>query len=257
MTIPILAYHKVQNDFDLTITRISPVQFERQINFLAENDFSTISITEYLSGSETRENKIVITFDDAYDSIFKFALPILSKYKFTATIFVITNFVGKSNIWDYGISKFRSIHCDWGQLRELANERWEIGSHTITHRNLRALPHDELRDELRNSKLVLEDKLGQRVDVMSYPYGKFDDRVIAFVQQAGYKGACTLGGYDGRHDSLTQYRLPRRGVYLFEPIFFFQFKVKNSRWTKYDDLQQKLITTFANGAIMIRNMKAV
>jgi peptidoglycan/xylan/chitin deacetylase (PgdA/CDA1 family) len=255
--VPILAYHKVQSDFDLSVTRVSPLKFERQIKYLSENGFKTISIDMYLSGRNNADNEVIITFDDAYESIFNLALPILSKYNFTATIFVITDFVGKLNSWDYGFSKFRTSHCNWHQLRQLSQAGWEIGSHTNSHRNLRALCDHEVVLEVENSKSVLEEKLGQRVKFISYPYGKFDERVLSFVEKAGYDGACTVGGYENHVDASLPYRLPRRSIYLFEPVGLFKYKVQNSKWTRYDDFQQKIITICANGAVMLRHMKSV
>ncbi|MFQ5770933.1 MAG: polysaccharide deacetylase family protein, partial [bacterium] len=104
MFVPILAYHKIQNNFDLSLNHITPGQFEKQIKYLYLNGFTTISISEYIKNKSFDDKKVIITFDDGYVSVFEHALPILSKYKFTATIFVISKYVGDWNKWDYNSS---------------------------------------------------------------------------------------------------------------------------------------------------------
>ena len=114
--VPILAYHKIQNTFDFSATYVTPAKFETQLKYLADSGYRSISLHDYVNNKNTIGKRVIFTFDDAYATVFKNAFPLLSKYKFTASIFVITQFVGKSNHWDYNFFKNGFGHCDWRQI---------------------------------------------------------------------------------------------------------------------------------------------
>ncbi len=255
MFIPILAYHKIHNNFDLGITRISPDQFENQIKYLFQSGFQTISLYEYIKNKTYDEKKIIITFDDGYESVFEHAFPVLSKYKFTATLFVITEFIGKLNKWDYNSGIIKSRHCNWEQIQRLISAGWEIGSHTTSHRSLTTLAKQKIWYELKNSKNLLENKIQKPVNVISYPFGKFDHRVIECAKKAGYLAGCTLG-YNYPQSEIFPYALFRRGVYLFEPLKLFKVKLQNNRWSHCDDIKQKFITFCSQGSILFQHLRS-
>ncbi|MFQ5648477.1 MAG: polysaccharide deacetylase family protein [bacterium] len=254
MFVPILAYHKVQNEFELGASYTTPRQFERQIKFLYENGFKSISLEEYVQNNNHGPRDVIITFDDAYASVFENAFPILRQYDFTATIFVITKYVGDWNSWDYHGNRFRFEHCTWQQIEILAKEGWEIGSHTVSHPNLRSLSLKTLWFELRYSKDVLENQLNQPIKVMSYPFGSFNSNVIGLVKKAGYEAACTLG-CNYPYDQIFPYALFRRGVYRFEPFWVFKTKLTNNYWSHCDDIKQKLISGLAQSTLFLRLLR--
>jgi peptidoglycan/xylan/chitin deacetylase (PgdA/CDA1 family) len=116
-----------------------------------------------------------ITFDDAYESVFTEAFPILEKAGLKATVFPVTGFFGETNRWaPLGQGPLRIMTS--AQLKELSEAGWEIGSHTHSHRSLPALSDGELRSELLTSRSVLENLIGRAVRVMAYPYGHHDRR---------------------------------------------------------------------------------
>lgn len=255
MFVPILAYHKVQNDFELGITNIKPEHFERQIQYLFYKGFRTISIAEYIRRKNIDSKKIIITFDDGYESVYRNAFQILEKYNFTATIFVLANFAGQWNSWDCSINKFKSRHCNWTQLNELAAAGWEIGSHTKSHFNLRTLSDKQLFEEVHGSKAKIEDHVRRPVQIISYPYGKYDGRVIECAKKSGYRGGCTLGqNYPGNEH--FPYAMCRRGVYLYEPFHLFKVKLKNTKWSHCDDVKQRIISFCSQGSILLRYLKS-
>ena len=252
MFVPILAYHKIQDEFDLGITYIKPKQFEKQVRYLYENNYKTVSIMELLSQNSNSTKMVALTFDDAYASIFNNALPILKRYNFTATIFVITKFVGALNDWDYQSANYKFYHCDWQQLRRLAAEGWEIGSHSVTHRDLRLLTKKQTWHELRYSKDLLENKLQRPVEVISYPFGRFDSKIIECAKKAGYLAGCTLGHVKGHS---PPYALVRRGVYSMEPFTLFKIKLQDNLWSHCDDIKQRMISGCANVSSGLRSFK--
>ena len=254
MFVPILAYHKIQDNFDFSITRISPRSFERQVRHLSELGYSSISIVDYLAGHSQGRKNVIITFDDAYESVFTQALPILSKYHFRATIFPISDYVGRWNDWDYNPFRIRSKHCNWTQLATLVAEGWEIGSHTSTHRMLRALTTKQIWSELKESRVRMEDKLACPVHIISYPFGRFDTRVLNLAKAAGYHGGCTLG-YTLKDKSFESFVLTRRGVYLREPLNLFRVKLKDNLWSHHDDVKQRAITFCSQASVFLRYLQ--
>lgn len=133
--------------------------------------------------------EFLISFDDAYASFAEHAFPELQARGIPALLFVISDYAGRAAGWDLPLPGRRVAHLDWQALRDLCAAGIEIGSHTRTHRDLCRLADDELRDELYASKLRLEDRIGHEVRTVSYPFGRYDERVLAAAAAAGY----TLG----------------------------------------------------------------
>jgi hypothetical protein len=114
--VPILAYHRVADEFDWGITRQKVVQFERGIQFLYDRGYNSAKLSETLfaTGDENRK-RVVVTFDDGYQDVYFNALPILKKLGFTACVFIVTGYVGKLSEWDYGWGKHKKRHLSWEQ----------------------------------------------------------------------------------------------------------------------------------------------
>ncbi len=228
----ILAYHQIDSGFGAGLSRTTPGQFEKQVRFLHENEYRTVSVVEYLKQGQFSESNVVITFDDAYESVYRNALPILSHYNMVATVFPITKFVGGHNVWDYGYG--RLPHCSWKQLQHLTEVGWEVGSHTATHQNLRSLSTKRLWNEIRYSKEVIENRLGRSISVISYPFGSYNQDVMDLAAAAGYVAGCSLGAFNRGN----QYALPRCGVYFFEAEAYFALRLKHRRLRLVDNCKQ-------------------
>ncbi len=119
---------------------------------------------------------IIVTFDDGHASATANALPILHRHQVPAVFFVTTDFITERD--DYLAPQ---------QLRELAAAGMSVQSHGKTHRFLNTLSEPECRQELTESRRFLEDTIGQPVDAISFPGGRYEAREIAFGQAAGYR----------------------------------------------------------------------
>ena len=117
----------------------------------------------------------------------------------------------------------------WSELRQLAGEGVEIGSHTLTHPYLTALDDNELHRELRESRQRLEDELGARCRFLAYPFGDEDERVRRAARVSGYAAAFAL---PGRQTATDLYAVPRVGIWREEGLV--RVRVKTSaagrRW---------------------------
>jgi peptidoglycan/xylan/chitin deacetylase (PgdA/CDA1 family) len=183
--VPILMYHYIstppdENDklrVDLSVT---PANFEAQLKYLASEGYHTIKLSdlaEYLiSGTRLPSKPIVLTFDDGYLDNYQNALPILKKYNMVGTFFIITGFVDEG----------RTGYMNWDQIEDLAIEGNEIGSHTMSHLDLRNRTRAMLNTEIVSSKLTIESRIGVTVKSFCYPAGKYDARTLDVVRAADY-----------------------------------------------------------------------
>lgn len=184
VNVPILLYHHVSPEIHCSRYNIDPEKFEQQVKWLFDNGYSTINVTTLANliqvGGQIPLRPVVITFDDGNLDVYKYAYPILQKYGFTATMYMVDQYINGSNM----VSN--------EQLIELLINGWEIGSHSNTHMNLTA-EGANLDFEIRQSKLDLEEKLGVPVASFAYPFGAITENVINKTVQAGYSSAVGLG----------------------------------------------------------------
>ena len=253
ITPTVLVYHMVDPHFYWGITRVTPRQFERQIRFLSEQDYSTCNLLESTAqrGGQI-DRRVCITFDDSYETTFEYAFPILEKYNMKATLFVISRYVGKWNAWDVIIGGKRLRHLDWHKLRELHSHGWNIGSHGASHRDLTSLTRQKLGEELKNSKALLEDRLGAPVDFLSYPFGQFNQKVIDAVKDAGFKAACAMmfsDAWNGRR--FWPYTIPRRSIYLIDTMRDFASKLNSTERYNFQKLKERMLSFGCKGTILV------
>ena len=184
---------------------------------LARAGWRTLSLAEFAGGrgaDAPTGNVFLLTFDDGYASLAEHAYPVLADLGFTATTFLITDYVGKTNTWDVRYTWSRLPHLGWADV-----ERWhargrpgggggfEFASHGATHRRLPWLDDAGIALELGRSRDVLRTRLGPDAGTaIAYPFGAVDARVIRLAREAGY--ALGFGGVKGNGDSLHQSRVP-------------------------------------------------
>jgi peptidoglycan/xylan/chitin deacetylase (PgdA/CDA1 family) len=185
MQYPVLAYHKVSEQWELSFTMLYPKQFEKQMRFLAKKGYIGKSLKSYLE--DPQDHYFVLTFDDAYDSVYENAFPLLQELGFTATIFVLTNYMGKRNTWDFTPGKIYSTHMPADRLIALHKAGWEIASHGENHRVMTHMKVDIAKQELKKSKEVLESILQAPIDTFCFPFGSYNEKTVNIALSAGYK----------------------------------------------------------------------
>jgi len=258
--VPILAYHKVDNRIELGINSVSVDAFKKQVNYLVDQNYYSISLYEYLFQIDHVDNKrrpIVITFDDSDESVFTNAFPILSEAGFKATIFVISDFVGRLNTWDSNLGQKKSRHMTWEQLQALSREGWEVSSHTATHRDLTRLNREEMLHEVQYSKQVIAETISNPVHFISYPFNRYNAQVVDVVQRVGYLGGCVLTTCSKRKGLNSNFTLRRFGVYSIDSIRSLKQKLKDS---SFENIKQEIISFCSRGTIwynQLRNYKKI
>jgi peptidoglycan/xylan/chitin deacetylase (PgdA/CDA1 family) len=164
--------------------------FDRQLAALHENGFQTVRLGEL--DFQSTENKVAITFDDGFRNAFEHGLKILSRHKTPAIQFIVAGLIGKQNNWDISKGDAAEPLMDAAQIKDWLAAGNEIGSHSITHRNLKKLTAGEAREEISSSKKFLEDKFGREVRHFCYPFGGWTPAVRELVVEAGYASACSV-----------------------------------------------------------------
>lgn len=177
--VPILMYHKIS--YDDNIYSIRPELFDGQMQYLAENGFTAISLSQLADGlagkSALPAKPVVITFDDGYEDNFTTALPILEKYGLRGAVFIAVDKVGQPG------------YLSWNQIQVMQAHRTDIGSHTLSHTALTTLSPTQWEQEIKNSKLELEQRLQKPATFLAYPHGKFSPAMFDYLKQVGYTGA--------------------------------------------------------------------
>lgn len=211
--IPVLNYHKV--DILNHALSVSPQEFEEQMEYLYQKGYHTITpdqLMVYLkSGKPLPEKPIMLTFDDGYLDNYTNAYPIMKKYNFTATIFIVTNFIGKDD-------RFMT----WDQIKEMQKNGIVFGSHTANHKSLTSLTREQIVDELGQSRDEITRQLGKPPKYFAYPTGTYNAEIEDLVRKAGYKAAFTIeyGQVGADSDTFLLQRIPIfKGQKTFRSFF--------------------------------------
>ncbi len=256
MDVPVLAYHKVSNKLEWGINVVPLRAFAYQMHLLATNGYQPISLEQYLTLPhlmQSPQRRVVITFDDADESIWLNAYPILNAYHFTATVFVISSYVGRQNSWDANLGGVYSRHLNWQQLNELRAAGWEIGSHSATHPDLVRLSDDALRAELEGSKTRIEANIQGPVHFLAYPFNRVDERVLSIAAEVGYRGGCTMIAPSHLRQRWSAFCIQRQGVYAIDTPGSFCRKLRHS---PIERIKQQAISFAARGTIWYQGFRS-
>ncbi len=265
MTHPVvLSYHLVDHRFDFGITWVTPRRFERQMAWLAEAGYRTLSLSNCLQPDfHVPPKAVVLTFDDGYRALMQHVLPVLERCGFVATVFPVAGYVGEQNRWDYNLFWRRMWHLDWNELRELLAAGWEVGSHSMRHAYLPALSRAALSQDLRDSKDMLEQNLQIPIHHLSLPFGRGNFRVLACALDAGYASVATLGqefdladrSFSGNHADRRLRLFSRRGIYLHDTLHSFRRRVQAPINSPSERLRQQAISVFSYGTVLLKALR--
>jgi len=183
--VPILMYHHVgiPSASKYRLNTVTALSFKHQMSFLKRHGFQVISFDAFVKGVQEGQsfnrNCVVIQFDDGYEDNYTYAFPILKKYGFPATVFLISDKVGEPGF------------LTWDQIKEMEKYNFMAGAHTRHHVYLPKADAVRAQDEIAGSKKVIEDHLGHNIDYFAYPSGGFNEQIKRIVQEAGFKAAVT------------------------------------------------------------------
>lgn len=229
----VLAYHKVDDRFELGLTNVRPKTFRRQVEACVAHGYRLVSDLEPAGSGKS----LYLTFDDGYECFHRNVVPTLSSIGGKAIVFVITDYIGQTNDWDLRLSNKPFRHMSAQQIKEVVRLGFEVGSHSCSHRDLTRLAPDVLRDELSTSKRMLEDLTGVEVDALSFPYGRYDRPTAEAAFAAGYRRLFGLGS------SSREGVIPRVPVYRIDSP---PAVLRKLDFNKIEILKSDFIHSFAN-----------
>ncbi len=198
----------------LVYNRICAEIFEQHLQYLKDSDYYSVSWEDWqiakLSKTPLPGKPILLTFDGGYLDFFNCAFPLLKRFDFTATVFLVAEFIGKTNSWEKADSEQVQL-MGWPEIRQLRDAGIEIGSMSATYQPLTGLSPTEIVREGAKSRVILERGLGKPVKCFAYPYGSVDKIVEHLVGATGYTyGVSWESRFSNFDDSLLS--LPRLQV---------------------------------------------
>ncbi len=199
LAVPILMYHHIGElpsnadavRRDLTV---SVGNFEAQMALLSQRGYATISIEDLVAAFEgTRQlppQPIILTFDDGYKDNHEYAFPVLKKYGFKGTFFVVTALTGTEG------------YLTWDDLEEMAKDGMFVGAHGSTHIDLTLLSNNAVAQQVAQATQALLSHINVTPRVYCYPAGKFNQTAIDILRTQGYFAAVSTrhGCVHGRDD---------------------------------------------------------
>ncbi len=202
----VINYHKVDTVFHSLSVR--PEDFEKHMQWLKKHGYNSITPDQLYdfvtTGAGLPDNPVLITFDDGYADNYNNAYPIMQKYGFVGTIFVVTSYLDKY-----------PNYMTWEQAKELEANGFSIESHTATHKSMTEASDAQIVEELTKSKETLKEKLGKDSKFVAYPTGTYNLHIAQLAKDAGYKAAFTIK-YDAVNRNSNVFALERVPIFHTE-----------------------------------------
>ncbi len=232
--IPVLLFHRVTDGIPSGTKHgiyVTTAEFAGQLAFLKRKGYSTLTfaaLKQILEGRQMMPARpVVLTFDDGYEDNALNAFPLLRKFSFSAVIFLVGNRAITNNVWDVGDGEPEAHLLTDDQVMQMKAYGIEFGSHSLNHKNLTDIPLQEVETEIRQSKKIIEERLGLPVISFAYPYGKLNEQVKRVVRDAGYSFGIAS---DSGPRIFWKDRYEVRRIQVFPGTSLFSFWKKTSGW---------------------------
>jgi peptidoglycan/xylan/chitin deacetylase (PgdA/CDA1 family) len=207
----VLCYHGVgvaAPDTDPHRLFVSRELFEHHLDVIEARGYKLITVSELwrrMHAGDDVDGYGSISFDDGLAKTVANAMPVLAERNVSSSMYVPTGLMGQP----HPHLDVEELIISPSEVRELAEQGVEVGAHSVDHLKLTKLGHDEALDQMRRSRIELEDLLGHAVTSMAYPFGALNDQTIAVAREAGYETACACSG-TGPWRALS---IPREPIY--------------------------------------------
>lgn len=234
--LPVLMYHNI-SDGKADGLSIPADKLELQFMYLKENGYRSLSLKQIgllmNEGAGLPKKSVVLTFDDAYQSIETKLLPLLERYDFCATVFVPGAFIGKSNLWDDGSINVMTAET----LQKISrNPHIEIGLHSFLHRSYNEMDVEDMKDDLANCRQTLEFYKIPYVNALAYPYGAYPKKDPALKKEmfemfgkTGLEFAFRIGNRVNPFPFKERFEVRRIDIRGGDSFFIFKTKLKKGR----------------------------
>ena len=204
--VPILMYHHIEkppagaDDLRRDLS-VSPANFERQLTYLRNQGYQSITLNDlalYLTvGKPLPPKPVILTFDDGYADVYTHAFPLLKRYGFTGTFFLITGPIDFKN----------PDFITWDQVQEMHAAGNKFEPHSYDHPDMRGRDLPFLVFQTLGPKQAIEERTGEKVRFYAYPSGQSDRDVVDVLRSAHYwGGVVTAQGATHTTDDLFKLR---------------------------------------------------
>jgi peptidoglycan/xylan/chitin deacetylase (PgdA/CDA1 family) len=184
---------------DLSVT---PANFEMQLAWLRSQGYQSITLADLVYhlavGWSLPEKPVILTFDDGYRDNYTNAFPLLKRYGYVGTFFLVTRPI------DYG----DPAYLTWDMVKEMHWAGMDFQPHSYRHFDLEGKDVDFLVYEIVGSKEAVEARTGETARFFSYPSGRYDPQTVAVLQSAYFWGAVVIE-QGATHTSDGLFELPR------------------------------------------------
>ena len=198
--VPVITYHKLgprPRGVRLKGLYVDEALFRRQIAEWNAAGFTAGTLGEVGISPGNPGKRVVLTFDDGFENVFRHGLEPLRQGGFSAIQYLVADRLGKSNEWEQRYGEPEERLMDEAQVRDWIAAGHVIGSHTLTHPHLTRIRLEEARAEIQDSRRKLEDRFGVPVTHFCYPFGDWNRATRDLVAESGYTTACTtLPGFN-------------------------------------------------------------
>jgi len=225
----VLMYHRV-NSYRKNELSVRPEEFRKQVAWLAAHGFVNVRMSDLESGAETlsaHARMVLFTFDDGYEDNCTVALPILKEHAYSAIFYLPVNYISSNVLASRDRRESNRLEHNrrmtWEQVRSLAAEGMEIGSHGLNHLRLSRISAAAAMREIADSKAALEAILSRPVTSFCYPGGRYRAEHVEMVRQSGYRSACTASPGIVRSNL---FEIPRLAVQASDTFFVFRCKME-------------------------------
>ncbi len=215
-------YHSISSAAGDPIA-VTPGLFAAEMEFLAGHDFQVVSLEEActrLGSAHDLSRTIVLTFDDGYRDFLITAASILEQYHFPATLFIVP----RMNVARWRRNGHAKDLLSVEEIKEIKARGFSLGSHTVTHSDLRTLDDGALERELADSCATIAE-MGETFVPFAYPGGQFTLRERNAVERAGYDCAVIVGGRWGNGPETDRFLLKREPMLASDSVEWFEKRV--------------------------------
>lgn len=209
----ILTYHSIDDSGSAVST--SEAAFGRQMASLAKLSICVAAPTALASGQQ-ESDAVALTFDDGFANFYTGAAPSLAEHSMSATVLLVTGFCDGKGRWS---GQQAQDMLSWSRINELQQAGIAFGAHSVDHPSLPSLSLDQARAQIIESKQIIENRTGSKVDCFAYPYGEYTEGIAEIVAENFAVGLTTNMGFVTARS--RRERLERIDAYYLRSPFWF------------------------------------
>lgn len=252
--VPVLMYHRITDDkkqtdvryikhkgsiLDLDSMKVSPSNFYDQMKYLYDNNYKVSSLDKDVFHKSGKN--IYVTFDDGYKDNFTHAYPILKQFNQVGIFYITAKLIDDNAFMpiDLNDKRYANRLMTWDEVKVMANDNMQIGSHTLNHPWLTD-SNVNLEEEIVLSKELIMDKSGVKVDTFAYPGGLYNENVINITRNNYKTAVITSRGIDFPNENKDVYLIERETISNSDNMFMFYLKVwgvhkfiRKLKWLNY------------------------